>query len=83
MSMFQLQGFYARDVINGRIKICSTEMMEKAYALEKAEEAELKTVEDTIHFQAKYVNHLSTLTNEQNIDTTGSQTLQCNPESDS
>ena len=75
MNMFQLQGFYARDVINGEISIPTIEEMKKSYEDEAAEEAKLATLQDMVHFQAKYVNHLTQITNSDNCDTTGNTVI--------
>ncbi len=51
MSMFQLQGFYIRDVINGKINLPIRDEMEISFEQERKEEAKLVTDEDMIRFQ--------------------------------
>ena len=53
-SMFQLQGFFARDVINGKISIPDKEAMQESFEAERELEAKLASDEDMIRFQVGY-----------------------------
>merc|ERR1711990_1097197 len=64
MSMFQLQGFFIRDVINKKINLPGRDQMIQCYQIESEEESKLITHEDRVRFQAKYVNMMADLTNE-------------------
>ena len=55
MSMFQLQGFYIRDVINKKISLPDRNLMIKCYQIESEEESKLVTYEDMIRFQVNYI----------------------------
>ena len=55
MSMFQLQGFYIRDIIRNKIKLPSRDEMEKSFEQERVEEAKLVTDEDMIRFQVLHL----------------------------
>merc|ERR1711990_716891 len=70
MSMFQLQGFYIRDLINKKISLPNRDEMIKSYQIESEEESKLVTYEDMIRFQAKYVNMMADITNEDRCDST-------------
>jgi len=71
MSMFQLQGFYMRDVIAGKIPIPSKEEMKKSLEAEFAEEATLDDEEKMIKFQGRYCDRLAELTGETKVSGQG------------
>jgi len=67
-TMFQLQGFYMREVVLNKIQIPDFSGRLAEYEAERAEGAALKDCFDDIHFQTRYVNKLAKWTGEQNVD---------------
>lgn len=68
-SMFQHQGYFARDIINGKIPVPDADTMQASFDIEREAEAKLVTDEDMIRFQAKYCDDLADLTGEEKCDT--------------
>ena len=57
-TMFDAQAWYARDYIMGKITIPSAEAMRQEFASWRAREEKLNSEEDSIRFQADYIDDL-------------------------
>ena len=70
-NMFDLQAWYVRDVIMGRIEVPSREEMDKEEAAWLEREAALETYEHEIFFQADYMEGLQKQVDYPNFDIKG------------
>ena len=66
--MFYLQGLYIRAVISGKVKIPSREERVKWINEDGVEASKLKTAEDEILYQTRYIDGLAAAIGEKSLD---------------
>jgi trimethylamine monooxygenase len=66
--MFNAQAWYVRDVILGKIKLPSKEVMQAESLKWRKREEKLETMEDAVYFQGDYLKHLIAATDHPSLD---------------